>query len=119
MAGWETWCDVAIAGPDRDYVTALIFPNIDACRSICADARDARLSTCFETRPSDRESGTLGRLACESVGLSTSVVRAILMDQPPSIDAHRRPRKAPSTKPFLRIARRSSTSCMPNVRRQR
>jgi hypothetical protein len=46
-------------------------------------------------------------------------VRAILMDQPPSIDAHRRPRKAPSTKPFLRIARRSSTSCMPNVRRQR
>ena len=31
---------------------------------------------------------TLGRLACESVGLSTSVVRAILMEQPPSIDAH-------------------------------
>ena len=82
--------DVAIAGPDRDYVTALIFPNIDACRSICAAGARERtaVDVLRDEAVRSRVGGILGRLASESVGLSTSVVRAILMEQPPSIDAH-------------------------------
>jgi feruloyl-CoA synthase len=82
--------DVAIAGPDRDYVTALIFPNIDTCRSICAAGTRERpaVDVLRDEAVRSRVRGTLGRLACESAGLSTSVVRAMLMDQPPSIDAH-------------------------------
>ncbi len=82
--------DVAIAGPDRDFVTALIFPNIDACRSMCAGGAIERtaVDVLRDEAVRSRVRETLGRLACESVGLSTSVVRAILMEQPPSIDAH-------------------------------
>jgi len=81
--------DVAIAGPDRDYVTALIFPNIEACRSICG-AKAREWTAADVLRDEDvrlRVRRILEQLACESVGLSTSVTRALLMDQQPSIDA--------------------------------
>jgi feruloyl-CoA synthase len=81
--------DVAIAGPDRDYVTALVFPNIEGCRSICgAIAREGSAADVLgDEGVRSRIRELLENLARESVGLSTSVVRVILMDQPPSIDA--------------------------------
>jgi feruloyl-CoA synthase len=60
--------DVAIAGPDRDYVTALIFPNMDACRSICAAGTRERtaVDVLGDEAVRSRVRGILGRLACEA-----------------------------------------------------
>ncbi|MFL6279377.1 MAG: feruloyl-CoA synthase [Vicinamibacterales bacterium] len=82
--------DVAIAGPDRDFVAALLFPNIDACRAMCgSEAGDwsagAVLSNATVT---SKIQCILEEVARDSIGLSTSAARAMLMVQPPSIDAH-------------------------------
>jgi feruloyl-CoA synthase len=79
--------DVVIAAPDRDYVTALIFPNLTMCRTMAqmdaaAPARDVL------THPATRAAfcQALERLAAESTGSSTFVARALLLEQPPSPD---------------------------------
>ncbi|MGH9592758.1 MAG: feruloyl-CoA synthase, partial [Bryobacteraceae bacterium] len=66
--------DVVIAGHDRDDVTALIFPAVDACRQL----------TCVRVK----FQSLLEELAAGSSGSSNRIVRALLMDEPPSIDAH-------------------------------
>ena len=82
--------DVVIAGHDRAFVAALLFPNLPLCRGLCPDlgpeasARkvldDPRVVAVFR--------GALEALAAESSGSSTLVARAVLLDRPPSIDAH-------------------------------
>jgi feruloyl-CoA synthase len=67
--------DVVIAGHDRAWLGALVFPNLLACRGLSAEDLRARL------RP------VLERLARESTGSSNRVARALILDQPPSIDA--------------------------------
>ncbi len=81
--------DLVITGHGRDYAGFLIFPNLAACRRLCeglpsdapADAvlRDARV----------REVVLRGMraLAEEASGSSTHAARALLMAEPPSIDA--------------------------------
>src|SRR5262249_60540959 len=76
--------DVAIAGADRDEIGALIFPNPDACRTLAASAAadiatDARVLAEFRIR--------LEAFARTSTGSSNRVARAILLAQPPSLDA--------------------------------
>jgi feruloyl-CoA synthase len=81
--------DVVIAAPDRDFVGALIVPNLSACAALCPDldagapagtiVNDARVRARFQA--------ILDELARDGTGSSTFVARAILMDQPPSIDA--------------------------------
>jgi len=78
--------DVVLAGPDRDEIGALIFPNLAACREIAglADAppaavlADAKLRHAIQRR--------LSALAGRSTGSSTKVARALLLAEPPSID---------------------------------
>ena len=74
--------------PDRDYVGALIFPNLTParhCAGLAAGApagaivNDARVRAQFQA--------ILDELAREGTGSSTLVARAILLDEPPSIDA--------------------------------
>jgi feruloyl-CoA synthase len=76
--------DVVIAGADRDEIGALIFPNLDACRTLAASAttdvaNDARVLGEFRTR--------LEAFARASTGSSNRVARAILLAEPPSLDA--------------------------------
>ncbi len=76
--------DVVIAGADRNEIGALIFPNIDACRRLAADAAtdvtaDARVLGELRAR--------LNAFASTSTGSSTRVCRAILLAEPPSLDA--------------------------------
>jgi feruloyl-CoA synthase len=59
--------DVVLAGPDRDFVTALVF----AAPAASLDEFRARLND----------------FACASTGSSTLVQRALFLDQPPSIEA--------------------------------
>jgi feruloyl-CoA synthase len=81
--------DVVIAAPDRDFVGALIFPNLLACATLCPDLGiDASARAMVtDVRVRERFQSVLEDLARESTGGSTFVARALLLDEPPSIDA--------------------------------
>ena len=82
--------DVVIAGVDRNEIGLLIFPNVDACRARCPDLdRRAAVSDVVartEIRAAFAE--LLAKLNAASTGSSNRVMRAMVLDQPPSIDAH-------------------------------
>ena len=80
--------DVVIAGHDRDVVTALIFPNLAACRTL-AGAGPAEPVRAVLDHPSvlDAFERVLTDLAAHGTGSSTFVARAVLLDMPPSLDA--------------------------------
>jgi feruloyl-CoA synthase len=80
--------DVVIAAPDRDYVGALVVPSLPMCATLCPDTpRDASPRAILDdVRVRGRFQTLLDDLARESTGSSTFVARAILLDEPPSID---------------------------------
>jgi feruloyl-CoA synthase len=67
--------DCVITGHDRDEVGALVFPNVAACRGVAPEALRAHLQR------------VLDRLSAEATGSSTRIARALLLEEPPSIDA--------------------------------
>jgi feruloyl-CoA synthase len=80
--------DVVFAGPDRDDIVALVFPDVDACRRLApehaADAAPAAVLDDVRVRLKFAE--RLTALAAASPGSSTRIMRAILMAEPPSMD---------------------------------
>jgi feruloyl-CoA synthase len=75
--------DVVIAGINRDYVAALIVPDVKACQSLCDFSTDplthpATLATFSEM---------LTAFAATSTGSSTRVMRATILHEPPDIDS--------------------------------
>ena len=80
--------DVVFAGPDRDDIVALVFPDVEACRKLApehaADAAPAAVLADIRVRIKFAE--LLKALAVASPGSSTRVVRAILMAEPASMD---------------------------------
>jgi feruloyl-CoA synthase len=80
--------DVVIAGLDRDYVTALIFPDLFACHSLCPEL-PANATKDILAHPAVRAQfqSHLNTFAAESTGSSNRVMRAILLEEPPSLDA--------------------------------
>ena len=80
--------DVVFAGADRDDVSALVFPDLDACKKLASglasDAptqsllADARIAAAF-TR-------LLDSFVASSTGTSNRVTRMILLAEPPSLD---------------------------------
>jgi feruloyl-CoA synthase len=80
---------VVIAGADREEIAVLIFPAVDACRALAPDLpadapaetllADARVLAEFRRR--------LNSLAKTATGGSNRVCRAILLVEPPSLDA--------------------------------
>ena len=79
--------DVVLAGPDRDDIAVLIFPDIEACRKLAALPADATPAEIVEA-PAVRAkfAELLTKLAAISTGSSTRIQRAILMAEPPSMD---------------------------------
>ena len=75
--------DVVIAGADRDDIGALIFLNPEACRGLAPDCVDVsgnmRVLEALRVR--------LNAFARTSTGSSTFVARAIVLSEPPSLDA--------------------------------
>jgi feruloyl-CoA synthase len=81
--------DVVIAAPDRDYATALIFPNLHACRHLAGEGADTLpvRDVLSHPRVRARFQEVVTSLAAKSTGSSTFVARAAIMEEPPSIDA--------------------------------
>ena len=81
--------DVVIAGHDRDEVTALIFADVDACASLHADLAPelpiAQIAAHFAVR--ERFLSLLEGFAAQATGSSNRLTRAILLEEPPSLDA--------------------------------
>jgi feruloyl-CoA synthase len=81
--------DVVLTGLDRDHIGALLFLDLDAARGISAAfadadevaiARHAGVRRIFQQR--------LDEMAARSTGSSNLVLRAIILDRAPSIDAN-------------------------------
>jgi feruloyl-CoA synthase len=79
--------DVVFAGVNRDFIGALIFPDIEACRKLGGFGADASSSDIVgATGIRQKFADLLKKLATLSQGSSTRIARAILMAEPPSMD---------------------------------
>jgi len=80
--------DVVIGGHDREYLTALVFPNLQACRELLGAGADTSARALL-SHPAivGRFTDVFTTLATASTGSSTFVARAILLEDPPSMDA--------------------------------
>ncbi|MBV8763438.1 MAG: feruloyl-CoA synthase [Hyphomicrobiales bacterium] len=80
--------DVVITGHDRDEVCALVFPDVEACKSLCADLTAASsVGEILQHRATRKTlAHLLARFAQEAKGSSTRVARLMLLEEPPSID---------------------------------
>ncbi|HEU4778568.1 MAG TPA: feruloyl-CoA synthase [Steroidobacteraceae bacterium] len=80
--------DVVIAGSGQDFVGALVFPDIAACRALDAqlpanaDARAVLASTIVRAR----FQRMLDELAAKGTGSANRVVRAIVLTEPATLD---------------------------------
>jgi feruloyl-CoA synthase len=74
--------DVVIAGADRNEIGALIFPNLDACRKLAGGG-----DLTGDVRVRDELRARLTAFAATSTGSSNRVCRAMLLAEPPSLDA--------------------------------
>jgi feruloyl-CoA synthase len=81
--------DVVITGHDRDAPGALIFPNLAACRSLCPEHAEHAPAAVVLAHPAVRArfQEALDRVAAEATGSAMRVVRAIVLEAPPSIDS--------------------------------
>jgi feruloyl-CoA synthase len=86
--------DVVVAGQDRDDIRFLIFPNLVGCRSLCAEASDQTLldeapveKILNDARVREQVRAGLAKLKAEGGGSSTYATHALLLTEPPSIDA--------------------------------
>ena len=80
--------DVVFAGPDRDDIAALVFPDVEACRKLAPEhAANAQPAAVLgDVRVRMKFAALLDALAAASPGSSTRVVRALLLAEPPSMD---------------------------------
>jgi feruloyl-CoA synthase len=80
--------DVVIGGHDREYLTALVFPNLQVCRELLGAGADTSARALL-SHPVivSRFTDVFTTLATASTGSSTFVARAILLEDPPSTDA--------------------------------
>jgi feruloyl-CoA synthase len=90
LAHFEPYArDVVIAGADRDDIAALIFPAIDVCRRLAPGLpADASAETLFaDPRLVQEFRFLLNSFAKSATGSSNRICRAILLVEPPSLDA--------------------------------
>jgi feruloyl-CoA synthase len=80
--------DLAIAGPGRPYLVALVFPNLEACRALASfDARARPADILRHPAVLEKFSALLGALSGSAHGSSRRIARIALVLEPPSIDA--------------------------------
>jgi feruloyl-CoA synthase len=80
--------DVVIAGPDRGYIGALVFPDLARARTLARGLPDDAPVEAVLAHPDVRAwfADRLAAAALNATGSSTLVRRLLLMAEPPSID---------------------------------
>jgi len=89
-AGAPLVADAVITGHDRDAIGVLVFPNLAACRGLCPHlAADAPTETVI-AQPVLRDALAAGlrRHNEASKGSSARIARALILAEPPAIDAN-------------------------------
>jgi feruloyl-CoA synthase len=81
--------DVVVAGHDRSEVRVLVFPNIGACRKLCPDLglNAGPSEIVAHSRVREIVAAGLKSLHDESPATSSHATGALLLTEPPSIDA--------------------------------
>jgi feruloyl-CoA synthase len=80
--------DAVITGHDREFVGALIVPNLVNCRALAGLGADATAPEVLAHRGvAARFQQVVDALAAQSTGSSTFVARALVLEEPPSLDA--------------------------------
>jgi feruloyl-CoA synthase len=81
--------DIAVAGHDRREIGFLIFPNLTACRGLAADLPADASADQVLVHPAVRDTVRRGleALRVDAQGSSGFATRALLLVEPPSIDA--------------------------------
>ncbi len=80
--------DVVVSGENRDQIALLLFPDVDRLRALAGLDRDAAVATVLRSAAVHaRFRMLLAELARTSTGSATRVERAVLLDEPPSLDA--------------------------------
>jgi feruloyl-CoA synthase len=81
--------DVVITGQDRRSPGFLIFPSLAGCRSLCPEADESVSITDLiaDERVRQRVREGMQELQSRGGGSSTFATRALLLTEPPSIDA--------------------------------
>jgi feruloyl-CoA synthase len=80
--------DVVLAGAERDEVTALVFPDLEACHALDAGLPADTPAAAVLAAPHvvAEFARLLGELAAPARGASDRIVRALLLAEPPSLD---------------------------------
>ncbi|HYL45950.1 MAG TPA: feruloyl-CoA synthase [Candidatus Limnocylindrales bacterium] len=80
--------DVVITGHDRDGIGMLIFPDLSACSSLCPGVSpDSAGEILAHKSVRAKIQSLLESFARQSTGNSNRIVRALLAEEPPSLDA--------------------------------
>lgn len=82
--------DVVVTGHDRNEIGLLVFPDLAACRTLCQGGPPGELSASRLLQHDAIRSHVargLAALAARSTGTSTHATRALLLTDPPSVDA--------------------------------
>jgi len=88
-AGAPAIQDVVVVGPNRDEIGLLLFPNEAACRRLCPDLAHAPLATLIaDPRVRQCAAAALQTLAAQATGATNRPTRALILGEPPSIDAN-------------------------------
>ena len=78
--------DAVVTGHDREEGGLLIFPNVEGCRAIC-EARSATLTDLIvHPRITQHLKSSFETFNAHNAGTSRRITRALVMDEPPSID---------------------------------
>jgi feruloyl-CoA synthase len=81
--------DIVVTGQDKDHIGFLIFPNLQECRRLIGDLPDTAPVEQVLSHPAVRAIVGRGLAAMKQAGggSSTYATQALLMTEPPSIDA--------------------------------
>jgi feruloyl-CoA synthase len=84
----ELIADVVIAGHNQDFISALIFPKLGACRELAGGEIDDRpWDYLTDPKVQDAIRASLANHNRNAGGSSNRIVRALILREPPSVDA--------------------------------
>jgi feruloyl-CoA synthase len=80
--------DAVVAGENRDELGVLAVPDVEACRSLCADLAGASVAAVIQhAAVRDRIACLLASFGAQATGSANRIVKAIVLESPPSLDA--------------------------------